>query len=224
MLFAAASVLIAAAFASAPRGASDVRETGAASAPLTFIRNAGQTNDAVAFMTRGPGHAFYFTPDKVVLDLQRGERGVALQLHFRGANPDPQIVAERRASGRVNYISGSERHTNLATYEQLRYRNLWPGIDMVLRGQGGTLKYEFLVRPERTRATCVSPTQAPTRSQSPATARSRSARRWAPSATRHRVASREAPPSTAGTPCPGPHTDSRSAPTIARARCSSTPA
>ena len=114
--------------------------------PVTFFETPARRMTRSLHDAR-PGHAFYFTPDKVVLDLQRGDAGSALQLHFRGANPDPQIVAERRASGRVNYISGSERHTNLATYEQLRYRNLWPGIDMVLRGQGGTLKYEFLVRP-----------------------------------------------------------------------------
>ena len=120
---------------------------GSATSPLTFVPNAGQTDATVRYMARGPGHAFYFTPDKAVLDFQRGKRGVALELRFRGANPAPAIVAERRAPGRMNYIVGSERHTGLATYEQLRYRDLWPGIDMVFRGEGGALKYEFLVSP-----------------------------------------------------------------------------
>ena len=93
----------------------------AGDAPLTFVANAGQTDPSVEYMARGPGHAFYFTPDKVVLDFERGERGVALELRFRGANANPQLVGERRASGHVNYISGSARHTNLATYSQLRY-------------------------------------------------------------------------------------------------------
>src|SRR5439155_4054792 len=47
-------------------------------------------------------------------------------------------------------ISGRDRskwHTNLHTYRSLRYRDLWPGIDMVFKGQGGKLSYEFVVRP-----------------------------------------------------------------------------
>ncbi|MBI1987948.1 MAG: hypothetical protein HYS70_06350 [Nitrospinae bacterium] len=35
----------------------------------------------------------------------------------------------------------------LPTYGQVRYRELWPGIDLVYRGQGGRLKYELIVKP-----------------------------------------------------------------------------
>jgi hypothetical protein len=38
-------------------------------------------------------------------------------------------------------------HTGLASYGELLYRRLWPGIDMVVSGEGGKLNYEFLVRP-----------------------------------------------------------------------------
>jgi hypothetical protein len=113
---------------------------------LAFVPNRGQIDDGVRYSAQGPGVAFRFTEEKVVLNLERGRRGIALHLGFRGANPHPLIVAEHRAAGRINHLVGSERHVNLPTYAQLRYRNLWPGIDMVFRGAGGTLKYEFLVR------------------------------------------------------------------------------
>jgi hypothetical protein len=144
-----ALAVVALALALQPRpSAAPDRPTASAESPsLTFVENAGQTDASVRFVAGGASHAFYFTPDKAVLDLRRGERGVALELRFRGASPDPQIVAERHTSARVSYIDGAERHPNLATYEQIRYRSLWPGIDMVFRGQGGQLKYEFLVRP-----------------------------------------------------------------------------
>jgi hypothetical protein len=82
-----------------------------------------------------------------VLDFQRGKRGVALELRPLGANPHARVVAERRLAGKVNYFVGRRAHTGIATYSQLRYRNLWPGIDMALRADRGKLKYEFLVRP-----------------------------------------------------------------------------
>ncbi len=114
---------------------------------VTFTPNAGQTDSSVRYMARGANHAFYFTPDKAVLDFQRGTRGVALELGFRGANPSPEIVAEQRTGARVSYFTGPQGQRNLAAYEQIRYRALWPGIDMVFRGQGGALKYEFHVAP-----------------------------------------------------------------------------
>ena len=103
-------------------------------APLLFVPNAGQAGSSVQFTAGGPGHALHFTSQKLVLDFQRGERGVALGLRFLGANPSPAIAAERRVGGG-------------AAFAQLRYRELWPGIDMVFRGTSGRLKYEFLVRP-----------------------------------------------------------------------------
>ena len=80
---------------------------------------------------------------------RQGE-GVALALRFLGANRNVAIRGERPAPGRVNYLLGndpSKWHTGLRTYERVVYRNLWPGVDMVFAGQGGKLKYEFLVRP-----------------------------------------------------------------------------
>jgi hypothetical protein len=115
--------------------------------PLAFIPNAGQTDKHVRYYAQGAGHSFYFTDHKAVLALVKGDHGEALQLRFLGANPNAKLTATDRASGRVNYFTGSERHTNLATYGRLVYRDLWPGIDMVFRGQGGKLNYEFRLRP-----------------------------------------------------------------------------
>jgi hypothetical protein len=111
--------------------------------PLTFVPNAGQTDERVLYHAQGAGFNFYFTDDRAVLAFQKGKRGHALDLRFLGANPNAKLEASERGTGTVNYLTGSERHTNLPTYEQLTYRELWPGIDMTFRGAGGKLKYEF---------------------------------------------------------------------------------
>ena len=115
--------------------------------PLAFIPNAGQTDKHVRYYAQGAGYSLYFTDHKAVLALEKGDRGEALHLRFLGANPNAKLTATDRASGRVNYFTDSERHTNLATYGRLIYRDLWPGIDMVFRGEGGRLNYEFRLRP-----------------------------------------------------------------------------
>ncbi len=115
--------------------------------PLAFVPNAGQTDQSVRYYAQGAGFPFYFTDDKAVLAFEKGGRGQALDLRFVGANPNAEPEAADRGTGRVNYLTASEHHTNLPTYERLIYRDLWPGIDMVFRGQGGKLNYEFHLRP-----------------------------------------------------------------------------
>jgi Beta-propeller repeat len=115
--------------------------------PLAFIPNAGQTDPSVRYYAQGAGYTFYFADHKAVLALQKGDRGQALDLRFLGANPNTKLTATGRHTGTVNYFTGAERHTNLPTYERLTYRDLWPGIDMLVGGNSGKLKYEFVVRP-----------------------------------------------------------------------------
>jgi hypothetical protein len=118
-----------------------------ANLPLSFIPNAGQTDRSVRYYAKGAGYGFYFTDHKAVVALQRGDRGQALELRFLGANPKAEPIAADRGTGRVNYLAGLERHTDLPTYGRLVYRDLWPGIDMVFRGTGGKFTYEFRLRP-----------------------------------------------------------------------------
>ena len=123
--------------------------------PLAFTANAGQTDVRVRYSAQGAGFSVFLTRGEAMFALQRPGKlgrgkGVALALRFLGANRHVAIRSERPAPGRVNYLLGndpSKWHTGLPTYKRVVYRNLWPGVDMAFAGQGGKLKYEFLVRP-----------------------------------------------------------------------------
>jgi hypothetical protein len=118
-----------------------------ATLPLAFVPNSGQADQAVRYYAHGAGSGFYFSDEEAVLAFQNDDRGEALHLWFVGANPEAELTATDRGTGRVNWLTGSEPHTNLPTYSRLVYRDLWPGIDMVLGGGGGELNYEFRLRP-----------------------------------------------------------------------------
>jgi hypothetical protein len=154
--------------------------------PFTFVENRGQTDQQVRYHAQGPGYAFYFTPEEVVLSFVKqaesseplvrsdasgrardsvlGTRGsdmlvaaedtsthgAALALRFVGANPDVVVEGEERVRGDINYLLGNDPErwqTGLPGYTSVVYRDLWPGVDMLLRGQDRQLKYEFRVRP-----------------------------------------------------------------------------
>ena len=70
--------------------------SGAPDPPLVFAPNVGQTNNSVRFVARAGQQAFYFMPGKAVLDMHRGKRAVALELRFRGSDPNAEVIPERR--------------------------------------------------------------------------------------------------------------------------------
>jgi hypothetical protein len=118
--------------------------------PLWFVPNAGQIDRRVRYYAQGAGFSFYFSKHKVVLSFEKGKRGAVLDLGFPGANPNARLEGRSELPGRVNYLKGSDpsrQHPNLPTYGEIAYRELWPGIDLVFRGQGGRLRYEFLLKP-----------------------------------------------------------------------------
>jgi hypothetical protein len=140
--------------------------------PLNFIKNTGQVDGAVRYYAQGAGFSLAFARDKATLSLLTASSssirpelkssevttspdvlrasGMTLALGFLGANPEPTVIGETPAAGKVNYLIGNDStkwRTGLSTYHKVVYRELWPGIDMVFHGAGGTLKYEFLVRP-----------------------------------------------------------------------------
>ncbi|MPZ74576.1 MAG: hypothetical protein GEU74_15380 [Nitriliruptorales bacterium] len=131
--------------------------------PMSFVENRGQADDRARYVAQGAGYTFFFTPSEVVLSLVGGSGaageavaagpsadGVALSLRFLDANPGVLVEGAERLPGQVNYVRGSNAagwQTGVPPYASVVYRELWPGIDAVLRGDGGQLKYEFRVAP-----------------------------------------------------------------------------
>jgi hypothetical protein len=75
---------------------------------------------------------------------------IELGMKFVGANPAPQIEAERELPGKSNYLIGNDPtqwRTNIPTYGSARYREIYPGIDLLFYGNQRQLEYDFVVRP-----------------------------------------------------------------------------
>jgi Bacterial Ig-like domain (group 1)/Beta-propeller repeat len=122
--------------------------------PLAFVPNEGQMDARVGLSAQAGGASFYFTHREAVFAFSKGssrqKNGAMLRLAFLGANPETRPEGRGLLAGKVNYLIGSdpdEWHTNLPTYRQVVYHDLWPGIDMVFRGDATRLKYEFVLRP-----------------------------------------------------------------------------
>lgn len=118
--------------------------------PLSFVPNKGQIGAAVRYQAQRGSHSFAFGAAGATLAFARGDHAAVLDMRFEGALGSAGPVGERQGPGTVNYFIGDDPArwlTDLPTYEQLRYAGLWPGIDLVFRGEGGKLEYELLVGP-----------------------------------------------------------------------------
>ncbi|MEW6755080.1 MAG: FG-GAP-like repeat-containing protein, partial [Candidatus Latescibacterota bacterium] len=134
------------------------RPTGAnllAGLPLSFEPNLGQGDTQARFLSRGRGYSLILTPDGATLWLSpgsgAGERGDLLSLHLVGAAPALDPAGEDLLPGTSNYLLGDDParwSTQVPNYARVRYRHVYPGIDLVYYGAGGrTLEHDFEVAP-----------------------------------------------------------------------------
>ena len=80
-----------------------------------------------------------------------GARDSYLRMKLVNANQNAAVSGGDKLPGRINYYIGNDPkkwHTNVPTYAQVRYRNVYPGINLAYYGnQGGRLEYDFVVAP-----------------------------------------------------------------------------
>src|SRR5437879_1075127 len=120
--------------------------------PLQFERNEGQTDSRVKYISRGAGYDLFLTSSDTMMSLHAQDENPAssLRLKFVGANSRPEIVGEGELSGKVNYFIGNDPAkwcTGVRTYSHVRYRSVYPGIDVVYYGNQRQLEYDFVVAP-----------------------------------------------------------------------------
>jgi hypothetical protein len=67
-----------------------------------------------------------------------------------GANMASRVVGAAELPGKVNYFIGNDPakwRTNVATYAQVKYENVYPGVDLIYYGNQGRLEYDFVIAP-----------------------------------------------------------------------------
>ncbi|MGI8858086.1 MAG: SBBP repeat-containing protein [Thermomicrobiales bacterium] len=131
-----------------------------AALPLAFAQNQGQADPAIRFLARGSDFSLALAADALTLSLAPPASsnhgnipppGAALRFTFPGANPAPTISAAEPLPGTVNYLIGndpSQWRTAVPTAAKVRYRDLYPGIDLDIYGrQAEDWEYDVIVAP-----------------------------------------------------------------------------
>src|ERR1700678_1759089 len=121
--------------------------------PLSFEPNVGQGAPDAQFLAHGQAYAIALTEQGAELSLGKARAGKSaddLHLRVQGASAARKPMPEQPLPGRVNFLIGndpSKWHTDIATYGEVRYAEVYPGIDLVYYGPQGKLEYDFAVAP-----------------------------------------------------------------------------
>ncbi|HEY6141509.1 MAG TPA: SBBP repeat-containing protein, partial [Thermoanaerobaculia bacterium] len=119
--------------------------------PITFEANQGQTDAAVRFISRSPRYTMFLTPTETVLRLRdAGAQNDVVRWHLSGASSAPRIRGEQPLETRTNYFRGNDRRnwrTDVENFAQVRYERVYPGVDLVFRGNQRQVEYDFTLAP-----------------------------------------------------------------------------
>ncbi|HLY63276.1 MAG TPA: SBBP repeat-containing protein [Terriglobia bacterium] len=74
----------------------------------------------------------------------------AFHMKLVGANPTAKVMGLDELPGKSNYFIGNDPkkwRTNVPNYTKVKYKNVYPGVDLIYYGNQQQLEYDFVVSP-----------------------------------------------------------------------------
>ncbi len=110
-----------------------------------FEPNRGQVAGQTEWVGRSKGAYLYITGDEVVYANRKN-----VHMRLVGAAKHARVEGIEPTGGISSYFTGRGEKTwftGIPQYAKLRYRNVYPGIDVVYYGSGDNVEYDFVVKP-----------------------------------------------------------------------------
>lgn len=173
LIVALAVIVSAAASSAAPVVAGEAVVGPEAGGGLMFVENKGQFDPQVLFQAQAANGALWVTNDGLWVTITESQRepegagapetalaermaqverqtpGVALKLSFVGANPQVVVEPFGLLETQMSYFLGNDPEqwvSGAPVWAEVRFVDLYPGIDLELSGQGGQLAPKLVVR------------------------------------------------------------------------------
>jgi hypothetical protein len=136
--------------------------------PLIFEMNKGQSPASGTFLARTDKFALSLAPNEVIFSTAPNRQDSAGEVrsadHIRAKQvPDlvkmtlgghhrrnPIVEGLEGLQGVTNYLIGKDSkdwYANVSTFNKVRYKDVYPGIDQVFYGSRENLEYDFVVSP-----------------------------------------------------------------------------
>ncbi len=125
--------------------------------PLSFESDHLVVGDANAFVSTVSGFRLTLLPQEALLESiapvhapQSESRGSAIHLRLLGANPQSQLAGLEQLPARSFHLEGRDPQLwrTAKNFARVRYRAVYPGVDLVYYGNQNQLEYDFVVAPQ----------------------------------------------------------------------------
>ena len=120
---------------------------------LRFERGSRRDGSKAAdFVARGLGYGVYLSSGhaRVVLGSPGAAAPEVITLRLVGSDGNAQAAGRKELPGRTNHFIGNDPrhwHSGVASFAEVEYRNVYPGVDLVYYGNQRQLEYDFIVAP-----------------------------------------------------------------------------
>ena len=125
-----------------------------ASLPLGFEQNEGEVNESVDFVCHAAGYSISLSRGELLVvfgDQGSGKQGAeTLRISLAGADKKVEPQGIDLLPGVTNYYIGNDPaqwKTNVKQFRQVRYHNVYPGVDLVFYGNHRQLEFDFDLAP-----------------------------------------------------------------------------
>lgn len=110
--------------------------------------NLGQTDPKYPFVARGRGQYLFLNGTETVVDLRDadGANQAVVRMELEGVRA-AQGEGVSPLPHRINYFTGDRHTTNVPVFEQVRFGQVYPGIDLLYYRNESEFEHDFLVAP-----------------------------------------------------------------------------
>ena len=123
--------------------------------PISFEKNRGQVDKSVKFFTRAAGYNLFLTSKEAVMVLApakgaKNKAGAVVRMTLKGANAAAAISGQGLQTEHSSYWLGNDRSkwvNGAEHYAQVKFSQVYPGIDMIYYGAKGQIEHDFVVAP-----------------------------------------------------------------------------
>lgn len=123
--------------------------------PLSALRleaNLGQSDAQYPFLARGRGHYLFLNGLESAVDLRNGKDESVGVIRMRLENGSAQAAGEGVGPlpHRLNYFVGNNPErwtTNVPVFSKVRFRGVYPGVDLEFYPNRGEFEHDFVVAP-----------------------------------------------------------------------------
>jgi hypothetical protein len=116
------------------------------SLPMVFEPNTGRWAPEVKFTARANDYRVLLSARGAVFEAAQH----TISVSPLNANPKAELSGASPLPFRTNYFLGSHKEDwrgGVTNYAQVRYRSVYPGIDLVYYGSNRQLEYDFIIHP-----------------------------------------------------------------------------